>query len=599
MGIVFVIGAVKLQIGVPTEPHPGFFPFVDGMILIALSALFLFQAWRGRSGDSQAFGKIKGPVVVILTMVLYVTTLETLGYVITTAVLTAVVLYVLETKPRALILVSVGLALVELSALLPPAGGHATPGAADVLVRGDYGVIRKPGERVCRGHIRVEPLLLCDRGDPGHGDRRSSRPGASGDDRPAPAGDHAMEPVSAVIMLAGIFCGAMYGGSTTSILLNIPGEAASVVTCLDGYKMARKGRAGAALGISALGSFIGGSLSVLGISVMAPTLASFALKFGPPEYFCLVFLGLMMAIYLSEESVLKGLMMGALGLLLGTVGLDPVDGTPRFTLGLSRLTDGVDFVVMAMGLFGVAEILCNLEAPETREIFNTTLKGLLPTRQDWRQCGGSVLRGSFLGFFIGVLPGGGAIISSFAAYAVEKRLSKHPEEFGKGAIEGVAAPESANNAASTSSFIPLLTLGIPGNASIAMIFVALMMHGVRAGAPSAHGTSGHFLGRDRFAVHRQRPAVGAQPAPDRLVGAVAEGPLPVPGGHRRCGMRHRGLQREQRRLGRGHDGIFRRHGIRAAQVRLSGLPLYPGHDPGADAGEDAPAIPDRFRRRIS
>ena len=170
-----------------------------------------------------------------------------------------------------------------------------------------------------------------------------------------------MEPVSAVIMLAGIFCGAMYGGSTTSILLNIPGEAASVVTCLDGYKMARKGRAGAALGISAIGSFIAGSLAVLGISVMAPTLASFALKFGPPEYFCLVFLGLMMAIYLSEESVLKGLMMGALGLLLGTVGLDPVDGTHAVHPGRGRLTDGVDFVVMAMGMFGVAEILCNLE----------------------------------------------------------------------------------------------------------------------------------------------------------------------------------------------------------------------------------------------
>ena len=290
-----------------------------------------------------------------------------------------------------------------------------------------------------------------------------------------------MEPVSAVIMLAGIFCGAMYGGSTTSILLNIPGEAASVVTCLDGYKMARNGRAGAALGISAIGSFIAGTLSVLGISLLAPTLASFALKFGPPEYFCLVFLGLMMAIYLSEESILKGLMMGVLGLLLGTVGLDPVSGTERFTFGLTRLTDGVDFVVMVMGLFGLAEILCNMEVPENREIFKTALKGLLPTLEDWRLCWASVLRGSLLGFFIGVLPGGGAIISSFAAYAIEKRLSKHPERFGKGAIEGVAAPESANNAASTSSFIPLLTLGIPGNASIAMIFVALMIHGIRPG----------------------------------------------------------------------------------------------------------------------
>jgi putative tricarboxylic transport membrane protein len=290
-----------------------------------------------------------------------------------------------------------------------------------------------------------------------------------------------MDPVSAVIMLSGIFYGAMYGGSTTSILLNIPGEAASVVTCLDGYKMARNGRAGAALGISALGSFIAGSLALLGVSILAPTLASFALKFGPPEYFCLVLLGLMMAIYLSEESVLKGLMMGLLGLLLGAIGLDPVSGSQRFTFGVSRLTDGIDFVVMVMGLFGLAEILCNLETPENREIFKTALKGLLPTRQDWRQCWASVMRGSILGFFIGVLPGGGAIISSFAAYAVEKRLSKHPERFGSGAIEGVAAPEAANNAASTSSFIPLLTLGIPGNASIAMIFVALMIHGIRPG----------------------------------------------------------------------------------------------------------------------
>jgi len=188
-----------------------------------------------------------------------------------------------------------------------------------------------------------------------------------------------------------------------------------------------------------------------------------------------------MAIYLSEESVLKGLMMGVLGLLLGTVGLDPVDGTPRFTMGFNRLMDGVDFVVMAMGLFGIAEILCNLEAPENREVFKTALKGLLPTLEDWRLCWASVLRGSVLGFFVGVLPGGGAIISSFAAYAVEKRLSRHPERFGRGAIEGVAAPEAANNAASTSSFIPLLTLGIPGNASIAMIFVALMIHGIRPG----------------------------------------------------------------------------------------------------------------------
>jgi putative tricarboxylic transport membrane protein len=288
-------------------------------------------------------------------------------------------------------------------------------------------------------------------------------------------------PVSAVIMLAGIYYGAMFGGSTTSILLNIPGEPASVVTCLDGYKMARNGRSGPALGASAIGSFFGGVVSVFGLMLVAPGLSSVAIKFGPPEYFSLVVLGLMMAVYLSEESILKGLIMGIIGILLGTVGIDPAFGAERFTFGLSRLSSGIDFVVVGMGLFGIGEVLINLEAPEVREVFKTSLKGLLPNLQDWKRCWGSMVRGSILGSFIGVLPGGGAVISSFVAYAVEKRISKHPEEFGKGAIEGVMAPETANNAAATSSFIPLMTLGIPGNLSIAMIFVALMIHGIRPG----------------------------------------------------------------------------------------------------------------------
>ena len=290
-----------------------------------------------------------------------------------------------------------------------------------------------------------------------------------------------MEPTSAVILLAGIFYGAMYGGSTTSILLNIPGEAASIVTCLDGYELARQGRAGPALGMSAMGSFIAGSISVLTMSLIAPSLASFALRFGPAEYSSLVFLGLMMAVYLSEGSIVKGLLMAALGIVLGTVGIDPVFGAPRFTFGVSRLVDGLDFIVAAMGLFGIAEVLINLEARDVTHVYQTSLHGLLPSRDDWQRCWAAILRGSGLGFFIGVLPGGGAIISSFIAYAVEKRISKHPERFGRGAIEGVAAPEAANNAASTSSFIPLLTLGIPGNASIAMIFVALMIHGIQPG----------------------------------------------------------------------------------------------------------------------
>lgn len=292
---------------------------------------------------------------------------------------------------------------------------------------------------------------------------------------------YGMDPTSAVIMMAGIFYGAQYGGSTTSILLNIPGEAASVVTCLDGYQMARQGRAGRALGISAIGSFIGASISIVLMSMVSPLLANFALKFGPAEYSSLVLVGLLMSVYLGGDSVLKGLLMLALGLLLAMVGLDPVYGAPRFTFGIMRMLDGIDFVVAAMGLFGIAEVLTNLEAPEVRDVYKSSLKGLLPNLEDWKRSWRSILRGSFLGFFIGVLPGGGATISSFVAYAVEKKMSKHPGEFGRGAIEGVAGPESANNAASQSSFIPLLTLGIPGNATIAMIFVALMIHGIQPG----------------------------------------------------------------------------------------------------------------------
>ena len=286
---------------------------------------------------------------------------------------------------------------------------------------------------------------------------------------------------SAIILLAGIFYGAMYGGSTTSILLNIPGEAASVVTCLDGYQMARQGRAGAALAISAFGSFIAGTVSIFGLMLLAPPLAAFAIKFGPPENFALLVLGLTMVGYLAGASMTKGLMVACLGLLLGTVGLDPIMGTQRFTYGVFKLSEGFEFILVAMGLFGIGEVLVNVEQNIKAEVFQTTIRGLLPNREEWRASAAPIARGSLLGFFIGVLPGGGAIISSFISYALEKKLSKHPERFGKGAIEGVAAPESANNSAATSSFIPLLTLGIPGNASIAMIFAALLIHGVRPG----------------------------------------------------------------------------------------------------------------------
>lgn len=290
-----------------------------------------------------------------------------------------------------------------------------------------------------------------------------------------------MDPVSAIIMLAGIFYGAQFGGSTTSILLNIPGEPTSVVTCMDGYQMARQGRAGPALGISAIGSFIGGVIGLLGLILIAPGLAALALKFGPSEYVGLIFLGFIMVVYLSEGSILRGLIMAALGLILGAMGLDPAFGVERLTFNITRLRGGVDFVVVCMGLFGIAEVLVNLESLEIPNIFKSPLKGVFPTLEDWKRCWAPILRSSILGTFIGVLPGGGAIVGTFAAYTVEKRISKHPERFGKGTIEGVAAPETANNASATSGFIPLMTLGIPGTASLAMIYVALMIHGIRPG----------------------------------------------------------------------------------------------------------------------
>jgi putative tricarboxylic transport membrane protein len=291
-----------------------------------------------------------------------------------------------------------------------------------------------------------------------------------------------LPPTPAIIMLAGVYYGAMYGGSTTSILVNIPGEAASVVTCLDGYQMARQGRAGAALGISAFGSFIAGTLGVLGLMVAAPPLARFALRFGSPEYFSLIFMAFSLVIYLASGSVIKAVMIIVLGVFAGTIGIDFVTGDPRFTFGSLILSDGVGLVPVVMGLFGIGEVMENLEG-ETQQvqILKTKLKGLLPTLQDWKDSLGPIFRGSLLGFFLGILPGGGAIMGSFASYALEKRISKHPERFGKGAIEGVAGPESANNSACSSNFIPLLTLGLPCNAVMALLLGSLLIHGVSPG----------------------------------------------------------------------------------------------------------------------
>ncbi len=303
-----------------------------------------------------------------------------------------------------------------------------------------------------------------------------------------------LSPTSAVIMLAGVYYGAMYGGSTTSILVNIPGEAASVVTCLDGYQMARQGRAGPALGIAAFGSFIAGTLSVIGLMIAAPTLARFALRFGPPEYFSLIFLAFSVLIYLASGSMLKAIMMAAAGVFTGSIGTDFITGDPRFNYGSLTLSDGIGLVPAVMGLFGIAEVLENIEKEKKAEVMNARVKGLFPTLQDWGKSLPAILRGTAVGFLLGIIPGGGSVIASFASYAVEKKISKNPEKFGKGAIEGVAGPESANNSATGANFIPLLTLGVPANVVMALILGALMIHGVRPGPMLIQEQPGLFWG---------------------------------------------------------------------------------------------------------
>jgi putative tricarboxylic transport membrane protein len=286
---------------------------------------------------------------------------------------------------------------------------------------------------------------------------------------------------SSIIMLAGIYYGAMYGGSTTSILVNIPGEAASVITCIDGYQMARQGRAGPALGIAAIGSWVGGTLSVIGLMLVAKPLANAALSFGPPEYFALMCTGLIILTYLTQGSMIKALMMALVGILLGSVGIDMITGVPRFTFKIGELSDGVGIIPVVMGLFGIAEVFSNLETVIKRQIFDTKIKNIWPTLKDYAQSKWPILRGTVLGFLLGILPGGGAILASFLSYGIEKKLAKDPSRFGKGAIEGVAGPETANNAAAGGALIPLLSLGIPPNVVMAMLFSAMIIHGMQPG----------------------------------------------------------------------------------------------------------------------
>jgi len=290
-----------------------------------------------------------------------------------------------------------------------------------------------------------------------------------------------LPPVAALIMLAGIYYGSQYGGSTTAILVNVPGEAASVVTALDGYQMARQGHAGKALAAAAIGSFFAGTVATFLIALFAPPLAEVGLKFGPAEYFSLMVLGLVASVVLARGSLLHAIGMVLLGLLLGLIGTDVNSGIPRYTFDLPQLADGIGFVVVAMGLFGLGEIIRNLEQEETRSVMVTKITGLMPTREDLKRIVAPILRGTLLGSALGLLPGSGSIMGSFAAYALEKKISKNSAQFGKGAIEGVAAPESANNAGAQTSFIPMLTLGIPSNPVMALMIGAMIIQGIVPG----------------------------------------------------------------------------------------------------------------------
>ena len=296
-----------------------------------------------------------------------------------------------------------------------------------------------------------------------------------------------LDPVPAIMMLCAIYYGSQYGGTITSVLVNVPGESSTVVTCFDGYPMAKQGRAGTALGIAAIGSFVGGTLSTIGVMILALPLARLALRFGPPEIFALVVLGITMVVGLTGKRFIPALLMMCFGLVLALVGQDPVRGDPRFAFNIAELYDGLDFVPVVMGLFGISEVILSIEEP-AGEVLETKLSSLIPSKQEWKAASGAIARGTILGFFMGLVPGISSVIPTFVSYVVEKAVAKQPERFGKGAIEGVAGPETANNAYSQSAMIPLLTLGLPGSPTLAVIMGAFLINGI---------TPGPLLFRDR------------------------------------------------------------------------------------------------------
>jgi putative tricarboxylic transport membrane protein len=366
-----------------------------------------------------------------------------------------------------------------------------------------------------------------------------------------------MDLTSAIIMLAGIYYGVAYGGTLTSVLVNIPGEASTVVTCLDGYKMARKGRAGPALGIAAFGSFFASTFGILGLMLLAPPLSKLALTFGPAEYASMMVAGMTLVTYLSSKSIIKSLAMAVFGLILGCVGLDPISGVERFTFGTLALVDGINIAPLAMGLFGISEVLLMVEETVKQEDMvmpSLKIRKLLPSKQDWKDSAAPIGRGSVLGFFLGILPGGGAVMSSFLSYALEKRLSKHPEKFGTGVIEGVAGPESANNSGTAGAFIPLLTLGLPFNVITALLLAATVTR--------------DLLWCCHKHVHRQFHAAVAQSALNRHFYQYLEGSIcPTLWSHRTslfCG----GLQRRREFNGCLDHDILRVGGIFDEEIRI-------------------------------
>ena len=403
-------------------------------------------------------------------------------------------------------------------------------------------------------------------------------------------------PVAALIMLAGIYYGAQYGGSTTAILVNLPGETSSVVTCLDGYQMARQGRAGPALAIAAIGSFFAGTVCTLIIALFGPPLAELALKFGAPEYFSLMLMGLVAAAVLAHGDMIKSLAMVAMGLLLGIVGTDVNSGMARYSFGIPELTDGIGFIVIAVGVFAVGEIVSNLGETEERKVFTNKVTGLMPTVQDLKASFWPIVRGTGIGAFFGVLPGTGPAIASFSSYMVEKKLAKDPSRFGKGAIEGVAGPESANNADAQCKFIPTLTLGIPASAVMALMLGALTIQGIAPGPQVMTQKPDLFWGLVASMWIGNLDAGAPEPPADRPVGEPAEGAVPAAVPCHHGVLVHRHLQREQQLVRALPHRDLRHHRLRVDEARMpAGADAARVRAGAADGREPAAGVADLAR----